>query len=300
MSVISCRLFSRETELAIGSENTQSLIYRIATDGPMSQLDIYDQARTASPHPLPSLYAAIEIGYVLRIRITAQSQHNWTKYLAHVTIGQPAGQQGGSVPTPGYTAPLNRDPVMWIERGSESVPVTKDKDGKAIVNSAGQPFDEPIFRDRPTNVFVVRRYFNSLVAIDTLNSHYDNTTNSDPILSRAIGELRYLGTETGEPVIEEGAAWWIGLTKVAARKGGWKAKILDRGWKVKTVDGTGVINATDANGMQVTEPELLDGAGYYLGNIADPVFLEFALDDNKAYSPLFSVNRDALDDITNP
>ena len=299
MAVTSCRLVSQDMEIAIGAENSQTLVYRIKTDGPMTQLQIYDQALTATPHPLPPLYTATGLGYVLRVRIAAQVQHNWTVHLAHVTIGKPSGDQGGSLPTTAYTAPLSREPVMWIERGSESVPVTRDRTGAAIINSAGQPFDEPIFRDQPANIFVVRRYFDSLVAIDRLNSHFDETVNSDAILSRAIGELRYMGTETGEPVNETNAAYWVGMGKVAVRKGGWVARILDRGWKIKTTTG-GLANAVDENGLQVTEPELLDGAGYYLGNLAPPVFLPFELYTPKAYAPLFSVDRSALDAITNP
>lgn len=296
-SVSSCRLISRETEIGIGGDSNQTLVYRVVTDGPMSHLDIYAQAVTATPHPLPQLYSAIEVGYVLRVRVFQQSQHNWTKYNIHVTIGKPSGSStGGSVPSPSYTAPLSREPVMWIERGSESLPVTKDRNGAAIVNSAGQPFDEPVFRERPTSVFVVRRYFDSLVDIDKLNAYYDDTVSSEALLGRAAGELRYQGTETGEPAIENGVPYWIGLTKVAARKGGWKVELLDRGWKVKDNDGD-LVNAVDDNKLPVTEPVLLDN-GKRLAEGAAGKFLPFDIYPVKAYAPLFAVDRSAIDAIT--
>lgn len=298
-SVQDCRLISRETEIGVGADNAQTLVYRIKTDGPMSHLDIYAQAITATPHPLPQLYSAVEVGYVLKIRFSQQTEHNWTKYRAYVTIGKTTGSAaGGTVPTTGYTVPLSREPVMWIERGSESLPVTKDRNGSSITNSAGQPFDEPVFRDRPTSIFVVRRYYDSLVAIDNLNAYYDDTVSTEALLARAAGELRYLGTETSEPVIEDGVPYWVGLTKVAARKGGWKVELLDRGWMERDNDGD-LVDIVDANKLPIVEPVLLDG-GKRLAVGGTGKFLPFDIYPVKAYAPLFDVDRTALDAITNP
>lgn len=295
MAVLSCRLTERDTEIGVSGNHSDSLIYLITTDEATDPLDVYAGAVTATPDPLPQLYSVLPLGYVTSVKISHQKRHNWRRYIARVSIGKVGGGDTGGTPDT-MTAPLNRAPVMWIERESESVAITKDRNGVAITNSAGQPFDEPIFRDRPITTFVVRRYYDSLVAIDKLNAYYDETVNSDPVLARSIGEARYVGTETGEPVVEGSSVYWVGLTKVRTRKGGWKLNLIDRGWKEKR-DGK-VFNIEDENGLPIVEPVFLDGAGKKIVEGGTPGTITKEIYTPKAYAPLFNVDRTDLDAIT--
>lgn len=142
-----------------------------------------------------------------------------------------------------------------------------DTSGNAIANSAGQVFDPPIEKEDARKILTVTRNFGSYNG----GLSYMNRTNSDAYLGAAVGTLRITrfdevrafeeyGVEGSEIEVE----FWVRTVEMEYRPEGWHKKPLDVGTK----DSSG--NDLLINGIPVTTPVLLDGAGAVLNPQTDP------------------------------
>jgi len=165
--------------------------------------------------------------------------------------------------------PMDRDAEVSWEFWEIEEPAEKDKDGVAILNSAGQPFDPPVMRTVQFPVFVVTRNEISLNAI-TLQL-YSNVVNSSQFaigsLVAAPGQAK-LKVRNAQYIREAQYSYWRITYEIAfcfTTPEGWQAKVLDQGTMSKQWDGTSMklADIKDFMGTPVSAPVLLDGNGFH-------------------------------------
>lgn len=145
-------------------------------------------------------------------------------------------------------------------------PAVQDKDGKAVVNSAGDAFLPPEQMDDSRRIVTVQK---NLAAVPTWILDYQDAVNSDTFTidgrSIAIGEAKMQRVSVGPAEIRNGTAFRAVTFVIALRRDGWAYKLLDQGYNRIDTEavGTGESKRTPIyiRGQLPTAPVLLDGNG---------------------------------------
>ena len=113
-------------------------------------------------------------------------------------------------------------------------PATQDKDGKGVVNSAGDPFIPAEQMDDSRRIVTVQK---NLANVPTWILSYQDAVNSDTFTidgrSIAIGEAKMQRVSVGPPEIRNGTTFRQVTFVIALRRDGWAYKLLDQGFNEK-------------------------------------------------------------------
>ncbi len=171
--------------------------------------------------------------------------------------------------------------------------VQKDRNGDAVLNSAGDPFlDPPATRDDAHLIFRIRA--NYLTAPSWFLSHR-NAVNNAPItidgLAVGTGLAKVQRIEASEPK-KRGSIQYKEVTlEVHVHEDGWKLDTLDSGLREK-IDGESkhIINEIDKE--EITESVALDGSGRRLDDPSpfNSIFLDFDIYPEVNFSVLPGVS----------
>lgn len=181
-------------------------------------------------------------------------------------------------------SPLDEPPKIRWTSSLERVPIIKDLEGKAILNSAGDYPDPPPERDMV--VWTINIQFN-LASVPSGIRSFAGAVNEDAISIEgetiAAERARVIGLDISD-VQERNEIQFRTVTLVIAAiddedTDGFDLSILDQGFRVKE-DGELVdilIEDEEGNKARPSSPVLLDGSG---GKLTDPspdtaVFLDF-------------------------
>lgn len=187
--------------------------------------------------------------------------------------------------------PLN-DPVRitWATETYTEV-LTEDRDGNAIVNSAGDMFVEGGVEEQ--NEFVVARINKNVSAVPTWIYQYRRSINSGAIsiggLSVAAEKARMRRISLSDVQERNDIQYYVFGMEIAISDDGWDKNILDRGMHEKDpATGKKKRIKNPADMTDVSQPVLLDGNGQQL---PDPetntaVFLTYKTLYLKDYSVL--------------
>jgi hypothetical protein len=146
-------------------------------------------------------------------------------------------------------------------------PYTQDKDGDAILNSAGCAPDPPLEDDDALWVVNVRK---NLAAIPAWILSFKNTVNSSsfvldgvPIAAR---QARLSGIKISNQQERNDISYRVVSMSFRLKDDGdtWDKVWLDQGMMELNADDTKLQKITDANGAYVTSPVPLDGSGHKL------------------------------------
>ena len=168
-------------------------------------------------------------------------------------------------------------------------PATQDKDGKGVVNSAGDPFIPAEQMDDSRRVVTVQK---NLANVPTWILSYQDAVNSDAFTidgrSIAIGEAKMQRVSVGPPEIRNGTTFRQVTFVIALRRDGWAYKILDQGFNEKDPADTTKRKAIYINGQLPSSPVLLDGTGKAQTDpkTANAVYLTFNVYKTQAFSSL--------------
>ena len=169
-------------------------------------------------------------------------------------------------------------------------PLFVDKDGDAIVNSAGDYFVDPV-PTRQSNRLIAKIRAN-LLTIPTWVISYENAINNASItidgLAVAARLAKVQRIEIGEAQLRNGTVFRQLSYEVHLRKDDWKLRPLDAGFRSKNASNDMLQIINDGDGSEVTQPALLDGSGGRLDNPtpATAVFGEFEIYDELDLSTL--------------
>jgi len=150
MNLVGCELRTVTVTLGMPGENTITRIYHVHTDTRTQASLVAPMMFYAAATPVPRMLTHLGLGaYVNNISITPVNEANATFFIVTVTAGKlPDGQDPGNALTPdGEVDPLKKKVIVYAELMTISELITRDRDGKPFVNSAGQEFDEPIVEE---------------------------------------------------------------------------------------------------------------------------------------------------------
>lgn len=163
---------------------------------------------------------------------------------------------------------FSRDPEISWTFGSFEEVATKDRDGKAIVNSAKKPPMPAIMRTSRTLCMSYTRNEASF-DIATLEDMID-CINSATFLGAAPRTVK-LADVSAQQGFERGIPYYRISYKFERRKSGWDIDVIDQGM----IDASN--NHIMLKGVRVTAPVPLDGSGFPLPEGQDPKFITLKL-----------------------
>lgn len=169
------------------------------------------------------------------------------------------------------------DPVKYTWHTEQfQRPISIDKDGEAILNSAGDFFDPTIEAEESRWAITAVK---NLPAVPSWILSYRNSINNAAITVDGIlipaRCAKIQSMNISEPQDRNSTTFRIVTTTLLLKGqvtigtttyGGWVEQVLDQGWR--ELDGTGGArkNITNEDGTDITIPALLDGAGSKLAN----------------------------------
>ena len=168
--------------------------------------------------------------------------------------------------------------------------VSIDNDGKAILNSAGDPFiDPPPTRDAGLLIASVQT---NQSGIPSWFLAYQNATNSVPFniegLSVATGQGKATRFRAGARQKRGSSTFYPINFEVHLKKEGWKLEPLDQGFRERNANGEMVRIRSKGDREFVTSPVALDGAGKRLDNPTpqNAKYGDFTVQNELAFSVL--------------
>lgn len=165
--------------------------------------------------------------------------------------------------------PLTEVPRFTWESEQYQVPAVKDRNGKGVVNSAGDSFDPPPMKDKSRRIVTVTR---NVVAVPTWLLTYEDAVNSDIFVVDGFvvgaGQAKCQRVNISERMQRDGIEYRTLTIEIHLSKDGWKIEPLDEGFRqINPENNTERIDIKDPQtGQKVTAPVQLDGAGAVLAN----------------------------------
>lgn len=164
--------------------------------------------------------------------------------------------------------PLNRPAKYSWGKAKYTKPAVKDRNGKAIMNSAKVHYDPPAEMDDSRRTLTIVRNEVSYDAARSLD--YEDAVNDSAFMGFAAGRAKVEGiTATSES--ENGFNYWIVTYEFHFRRDGWTLKLLDQG-RHERINGKLVPikdrleDGSKDDTSYVTDPVPLDGNGRELAN----------------------------------
>ena len=194
----------------------------------------------------------------------------WAKTISYALI---PGSAIAWIVTVTYTSEreLNENPTtdeVLVSWSSEIYPevVSVDRNGDAIVNSAGDYFIDPV----PTRdgIHLIAKIRANVGSVPGWIVAYQNAVNNGEItiggLAIATGLARVQRIEIGERQKRASLTFYPLSFEVHIHKDGWRLKPLDAGFR--KLDGTKRVQIRDENGDEPTTPIPLNGLGAPIEN----------------------------------
>ena len=158
--------------------------------------------------------------------------------------------------------PLARPAVFKTTWTKQTKPIYKDLDGIAVLNSAGQPFEQPIEIDSGYPILTIEKNYASYSWTTVMN--LQNTINDDVWQGFPKWAARMDGIDIEEKE-ENGAMYFHVVFRIIINNtadGTWHPfKILDAGYG-ELDDDDNLVQILDKYGQPVSKPVPLDGAGH--------------------------------------
>ena len=177
----------------------------------------------------------------------------------------------------------------------------KDRDGKAILNSANDYFDPPITRDARTSQLTIIK--NQVEYNHLFYEKYRDSVNKDAWYGLQPGRWRCCSIK-GRRQFEAGIYFWVttyvfqirqrdgesetDLSDKAKSKLAWAKQVLDAGFNVYSSEAPNKKKPYLVNGRPISSPGLLDGQGSALDpSEKDPVYLDFHIYPERTFAELY-------------
>lgn len=265
MAVVSCKLMPTGRSLTVdeGLAFSYGLTYQVRTNNPNDDARaVLDGYLTASPDPGPNWMApyirsnGVTDGSSFARRFVCTQPRDDTPTLWTVEVGFTPLPRGED-PTYTLGSPLQaaatitgppaqvwlppvlsgtgfhpvRGPARYrIEQRTVTRIVEADRDGNPIVNSAGQPFDEPVEEEYELEVYVFRFRVATGLATRALNLNFTGRLNHQAYLGYPAEHLLCGPFVAGEREYAAGFSYWTVEVRLLANDKPWRREFVDRGW----------------------------------------------------------------------
>lgn len=181
--------------------------------------------------------------------------------------------------------PINDPAVITWTTEQYQEPLVYDNDHKAVLNSAGDPFDPPYMKDQSRRVCKIIK---NVASVPAWFLDYEDAINSDtPTVDGVVleeGKWKCQRPSIGKKEYRNGTAFREVQLELHYSKRGWSTEILDAGFRQITVTGVtlaGLPAYTRSNilthGQKPTSPVPLNGSGVPIAepSLSNAVFREF-------------------------
>jgi hypothetical protein len=186
--------------------------------------------------------------------------------------------------------PTNDPAIITWSSEQFQRPAVFDKDGNAIVNSAGDPFDPPNMMDDSRRVVTVTK---NLTTVPAWILTYQDAVNSDVFtvdgVSIGAGLAKIQSVSVGEVQSRNATSFRTVSFTIHLQKDGWLLEPLDAGFReIDYASGSLVNILNPGDSEQPSAPVPLDGSGAALDNpsTTNNVFLSFTVYETKVFSAL--------------
>lgn len=254
------------SDKSTGKRNTRTRtrIFRVVTNNPHDGSDLV----LAACPPLASFYPTAS-GFVLTERKAAQDGR--MKTIWTVTLVYSLGDTDSSQANPQQADPLDDSRQFDWTTQTRQEPTHQDKDSKAILNSAGQYFENGVVRDVTTWQVTITQ---NCIGVPSWFDNYRDAINSSSIKIDGFQfnayQVKVMSIKIGHWQTRNDIAYRP-LTIVLGIRTSWRKMILDEG--LVALNG----NPNDPNygkpalaimadGRKATRPVPLDGSGNVLAN----------------------------------
>lgn len=259
---------SRTAENDLGVR-TYSDTYKVEASSPADSA--YDVGSAAGLPVIGSTYSDDSAAYCRSLSVANPEPYaGWTVTASYST------ERTISTSDPSLDGVL----VSWSSEIYQE-PIFVDKDGDAVVNSAGDYFVDPVPTRQSSHLIAKIRA--NLLTIPTWVLSYQNAVNNASVtidgLSVAIRKAKVQRIEIGEEQLRNGTVFRQLSYEVHLRNDDWKLRPLDAGFRSKNGSNDMLQIINDGDGSEVTQPALLDGSGARLDNPtpATAVFGEYEI-----------------------
>lgn len=157
--------------------------------------------------------------------------------------------------------PLERPTEIEVDHNEFTKPLTVDLTGKAVVNSAGQPFD-PESTQVDTSRALLRLTRNEGAFNFGLLSQYGNAVNSDVWFGFPAGSCKMKPIK-GRLGHENNVSFWAVIYVVEVRPEGWRVEPLDAG-RCELISNKLRNIKDEIDGSYISDPVPLNGVGRQL------------------------------------
>lgn len=259
--------------------------YRFVSDstalGPDEALN---RATTTSPEPIPSIGDFYNVGSDFNPHAVCRgrSARRGDK-LTHWDIEIQWGPLEGDEEDDDFQEnPLLRPVKYRLETETFTQLLEEDKDGNAIVNSAGKAFETPVEKESSRMVLVAEKNYGTLQEIINLNITYSQKVNETVYKGGQPRTFYCRQISSGELQTENGVEYYRAAFFFAWNRNTWDVKLVDQGYE--ELVGGELVKIKDANDEDIVEPRPLDGAGQKLAEGEDLEFLSFKIYDEADFN----------------
>ena len=204
-------------------------------------------------------------------------------------------EDDGGLPPPGPIEGFGKKPTWSAGSSVSAQPINRDRDGKKIVNSAGDWLEDVQADQAEFRLGVTLYAFNAADWAGTARSH-TNAINSDAWNGGAIGTWKCQGCSAQlvtESLNGTSFTLWEINWEFAYRATGWKLKLLDVGMNEKC-DSEGVPSQSGdkkkairgPDGKPISAPVALSG-GVANPGAEEPPDVEYDVYPEQAFGPVF-------------
>lgn len=182
-------------------------------------------------------------------------------WLVSVQYGEIAGSEN----------PLDDPTEYSLSFAQFEIRLDKDIKGKAIVNSALDPFLETIVKDDSRPILSVKKNIQNFDF--QLAYKYRDGINKDVFLGCPRGTVKVSNIQATSQNHDEFGTYWAVSYEFHINLQGWQTEILDCGFR--ELDANGKKKHIEIKGAKATEPVPLDRNGKKLPDDAQPKFKKF-------------------------
>lgn len=169
--------------------------------------------------------------------------------------------------------PVDRLPKKtWTTQPYQKL-FSKTIDNKPILNSAKDPFNEPIEGDDSRVTLQFTR--NEATFNEELAYAYRDAVNSDKFANQKPGTVKVMGIQANRQFDSQYGYYYEVTYNFQVNKNGWDVPVLDQGFNF--INLMGEKEKIMLNNQPVNEPQLLNGDGLKLIDGAPAVFLKFRI-----------------------
>ena len=184
----------------------------------------------------------------------------WDATVNYSTERKLSDQQSSDPQNP--TPPTGEPAYITWDTEQFQKPATQDRDGKGIVNSAGDPFIPAEQMDDSRRVVTVQK---NLTAVPSWILDYQDSVNNASFTVDGVtvtaGKAKVQRVSVGPIELRNGAAFRQVTFVIALRRDGWAYSILDQGFNEKDPADATKRKPIYINGQLPSSPVLLDGTG---------------------------------------